>query len=209
LLNPQIAHLLLMGGLAGLFFALISPGTAIFTGVLGGLCLLLGLYALAILPTNVAGLLLILFGLLLFALEFMVVSFGLLSIAAAIAIFFGSVILFRFEYGIEYVPITSILVATISLTALILFCLYRFVIKAHKKKPVQDSDILLGQKAVVRQWNSTNGFIHIQGESWSAVSNRPLELSPGDTVYVTAIQGLTLTVDHEFPTQHLSPRSLL
>jgi membrane-bound serine protease (ClpP class) len=200
LLNPQIAHLLLMGGLAGLFFALISPGTAIFTGVIGGLCLLLGLYALAMLPTNVAGLLLILFGLMLFALEFMVVSFGLLSIAAAVAIFFGSVILFRFEYGMENVPITSILVATIGLTAFILSCLYLFVIKTHKKKPVQSSDTLIGQKAVVRQWDSTNGFIHVQGESWSAVSNRPLELSPGDTVYVTSVQGLTLTVDPKLPT---------
>lgn len=197
LLDPQIAYFLLMGGLAGLFFELTNPG-AIFPGVLGGLCLLLGLYALSILPTNVAGLLLILFGLMLFALELMITSFGLLSIAAMVAIFFGSVILFRFEYGMGSVPMTSILVTTVGLSAFVLFCVY-LVAKAHKHRPFQSSDSLIGQKAVVRQWNSTSGIVHVQGESWSAVSDRPLELMHGDVVYVTAVQGLTLTIEPKLP----------
>lgn len=198
LLDPQIAYLLLMGGLAGLFFELLSPG-AIFPGVLGGLCLLLGLYAMAILPTNVAGLLLILFGMMLFALELMITSFGLLSIAAVVAIFFGSVILFRFEYGMGAIPIWSILITTLGLSAFALFCVY-LATKAHKHKPLQDSDTFIGQKAVVRQWRSTTGFVFFQGESWSAVSNRPLELNPDDAVYVTSVQGLTLTIDTTMPT---------
>lgn len=199
LLDPQIAYFLLMGGLAGLFFELTNPG-AIFPGVLGGLCLLLGLYALAILPTNVAGLLLILFGLMLFALELMITSFGLLSIAAVVAIFFGSVILFRFEYGMGDVPMTSILVTTVGLSVFVLFCVY-LVAKAHKHRPFQSSDTLIGQKAVVRQWSSTNGLVHIEGESWSAESARPLALTPGDAVYITSVQGLTLTIDTTMPTQ--------
>jgi len=86
-LDPQVAYLLLIGGLAGLFFELTSPG-AIFPGVFGGICLLLGLYALSILPTNAAGVLLILFGLVLFLLELKVTSFGLLTIAGMAALFF-------------------------------------------------------------------------------------------------------------------------
>lgn len=197
LLDPQIAYFLLMGGIAGLFFELTNPG-AIFPGVLGGLCLLLGLYALSILPTNVAGLLLILFGLMLFALELMITSFGLLSIAAAVSIFFGSVILFRFEYGMGSVPMTSIIVTTIGISSFAVFCLY-LIAKAHKNKPVQGVHSLIGHKAIVRQWDATHGLVHVQGETWSADSQSPLDLKPGDPVFVQSVNGLVLTIDPHQP----------
>jgi membrane-bound serine protease (ClpP class) len=197
LLDPQIAYFLLMGGLAGLFFELTNPG-AIFPGVFGGLCLLLGLYALSILPTNVAGLLLILFGLMLFALEVMITSFGLLSIAGAVAVFFGSVILFRFEYGVGSVPMTSIFVTTIALSAFTVLCVY-LVAKAHRSRPVQGEHSLLGQKGVVRQWSATAGLVHVQGETWSAVSQHALNLNSGDRVYIQSVDGLVLTVHTQQP----------
>lgn len=199
LLDPQIAYFLLMGGLAGLFFELTNPG-AIFPGVFGGLCLLLALYALAILPTNVAGLLLILFGLMLFALELTIMSFGLLSIAGAVAIFFGSTILFRFEYGMGSVPMTSILLTTAGLSAFIILCMY-LVVTAHRSKPVQGKHTLVGHKAVVSQWNAASGFVHVQGETWSAVSEHPLTIKPGDVVVVKSIDGLILTVDSQLHNQ--------
>lgn len=192
MLDPQIAYFLLMGGIAGLFFELTNPG-AIFPGVLGGLCLLLGLYALSILPTNVAGLLLILFGLMLFALELMITSFGLLSIAATVAIFFGSVILFRFEYGLGGVPILSIIVTTAGLSLFIIMCLY-LIAKAHKNKPFQGTHVLIGKKATVRRWENSQGIVHAQGEPWSAVSLQPLDLHPGDVVNIADIDGVILTV---------------
>jgi len=193
LLDPQIAYFLLMGGIAGLFFELTNPG-AIFPGVMGSLCLLLGLYALSILPTNVAGLLLILFGLMLFALEVMITSFGLLSIAGAVAIFFGSVILFRFEYGMGGVPMTSIIVTTAGLSLFAIFCVY-LIAKAHRNKPFQGEHAIVGQKAVVRQWNSAHGIVSLQGETWSAVSDGPRNINPGDVVIVKAMEGLVLTID--------------
>lgn len=199
MLDPQIAYLLLMGGIAGLFFELTNPG-AIFPGVLGGLCLLLGLYALSILPTNVAGLLLILFGLMLFALELMITSFGLLSIAATVAIFFGSVILFRFEYGMGGVPMLSIIVTTMGLSLFIILCLY-LIAKAHKNKPVQGTHAIVGKKATVRRWVSTSGIVHAQGESWSAVSEQPLALHAGDVVHVSSIDGVVLTITPQQPVQ--------
>jgi membrane-bound serine protease (ClpP class) len=201
MLDPQIAYFLLMGGIAGLFFELTNPG-AISPGVLGGLCLLLGLYALSILPTNVAGLLLILFGLMLFGLELMITSFGLLSVAATIAIFFGSVILFRFEYGVGGVPMTSIIVTTVGISAFIGFCLY-LVAKAQRSKPFSGSHQLIGNKAQVRQWNMKQGIVHLLGENWSAVSETPLQLQPGDMVSVTAVDGLLLHIT-PFETNNIS-----
>lgn len=192
MLDPQIAYFLLMGGLAGIFFELTNPG-AIFPGVLGGLCLLLGLYALSILPTNVAGLLLILFGLMLFGLELMISSFGLLSLAAVISIFFGSVILFRFEYGIGGVPMPSIIVTTIGISAFVGLCLY-LVAKAHRNKPFIGPHQLIGQTAKVKHWSRDHGVVHLQGESWTAVSDAPLSLQPDDVVSVSNVDGLVLHV---------------
>lgn len=192
ILDPQIAYFLLMGGMAGLFFELTNPG-AIFPGVLGGLCLLLGLYALSILPTNVAGLLLILFGLMLFALEIMITSFGLLSIAGTIAVFFGSVILFRFEYGMGGLPMTSVLITTAGLSFFAVVCVY-LIAKAHRHPPVQGPHVLIGQQAVVRRWDATRGIVHVQGENWTAQSSAALTLTPGDSVTVTAVDGLVVTI---------------
>lgn len=192
MLDPQIAYFLLMGGLAGIFFELTNPG-AIFPGVLGGLCLLLGLYALSILPTNVAGLLLILFGLMLFGLELMIASFGLLSLAAVIAIFFGSVILFRFEYGIGGVPMASIIITTLGLSAFVALCVY-LVTKAHRNKPFSGPHQLIGRIAKVRHWTKETGMVHLQGETWSAVSDVPLTLQPDDLVTVADVDGLVLQI---------------
>ncbi|GAB6059893.1 nodulation protein NfeD [Desulfonatronum parangueonense] len=192
MLDPQIAYFLLMGGLAGIFFELTNPG-AIFPGVLGGLCLLLGLYALSILPTNVAGLLLILFGLMLFGLELMVTSFGLLSIAATIAIFFGSVILFRFEYGLGGVHMTTILVTTAGISAFMVLCVY-LVARAHQRKPFSGPHQLVGSNAKVLRWSGQRGMVHLHGESWSAESDRPLNLESDDMVTVTEADGLVLKI---------------
>ncbi|SDB16904.1 membrane-bound serine protease (ClpP class) [Desulfonatronum thiosulfatophilum] len=197
MLDPQIAYFLLMGGLAGIFFELTNPG-AIFPGVLGGLCLLLGLYALSILPTNVAGLLLILFGLMLFGLELMVTSFGLLSIAATIAIFFGSVILFRFEYGLGGVHMATILVTTAGISAFMAFCIY-LVARAHHHKPFTGPHKLIGGNARVLRWSGQRGMVHLHGESWSAESQTPMSLEPGDLVTVAEVDGLVLKITHNQP----------
>jgi membrane-bound serine protease (ClpP class) len=112
LLHPQVAYLLLMGGMLGLFIEITHPG-AIFPGVLGGLCLLLGLYAMSVLPTDVTGLLLLGFSLLLFFLEAQVVSYGLLSVAGAIAMLIGSILLFRDDYGTLHVPVAFLLIPAV------------------------------------------------------------------------------------------------
>ena len=90
--HPNIAYILLSLGMLGLTIELWTPG-AILPGVVGGLSLLLAFFALQVLPVNYAGLLLMLFGLLLFVLEMKVTSYGLLTVGGIISLIFGSMML--------------------------------------------------------------------------------------------------------------------
>lgn len=192
LLDPQIAYLLLLGGMAGLFFELTNPG-AILPGALGGICLLLGLYAMSVLPTNAAGLLLIIFGLVLFLLEIKIVSFGLLSVGGLVCFFIGSLILFDFEYGMQGLPMSMVIGTTLGM-ALILGTAVVLVIKAHKRAPAQGVSTLLGRRAIVRNWSGNEGQVFLRGEVWSARSDTEQKFNKGDEVEVVDASGLVLTV---------------
>ncbi len=191
LLDPQVAYLLLLGGLAGLFFEFATPG-AIVPGVIGGLCLLLGLYALSILPTNVAGLLLILFGVVLFILEIHFTSYGLLSVAAIIALFIGSMILFRFEPGFRGLPLRTAVVTVAVVSALIGSGVW-LAAKAQAGRPALGLPSLVGEVGEVRSWLGLSGQIHIHGEIWTARAQTP-DLAIGSKVKVISAVGLTLEV---------------
>jgi membrane-bound serine protease (ClpP class) len=196
LLDPQIAYLLLLGGIAGLFFELSNPG-AIFPGVFGGICLLLGLYAMAVLPTNVAGLLLILLALVLFILEIAVTSYGLLSIGGAISLFIGSMILFRFEYGFDALPVSLILPTVLGVTLLIGLGIV-LVTRAQLKPKSTGSEAMLGLSGEVLSWKGGQGRIRVRGEIWKARTPGETELEPGSTVQVNDIDGLDLLVEPEW-----------
>ncbi|NJB67980.1 membrane-bound serine protease (ClpP class) [Desulfobaculum xiamenense] len=193
LLNPQIAYLLLLGGLAGLFFEMTTPG-AVFPGVFGGLCLLLALYALSVLPTNAAGILLILFAMLLFILEIFVTSYGLLSISALLALFFGSTILFRVDYGFTGLPMATI-ISTVAGAGIIIGAGLYLIARAQRLAPRLGPQTLKGQTGTVRTWHSTEGQILIRGEIWSAHSASAQDLPPGQRVTVVDLDGLTLIVE--------------
>ncbi len=199
LLEPQVAYMLLLGGMAGLFFEMTTPG-AIFPGVFGGLCLLLGLYAMAILPTNIAGLLLILFGLVLFLLELKVTSFGMLSLAGLVSLFIGSTILFRFEYGMAGLPMSTILV-TVGGLGLCVGLGIVLVTRAHLRRPSLGASALVGQVARVRSWTGNSGTVFVRGEIWNARAAEDLDLQPGDPMLILSIKGLQLTVAPEAPSR--------
>jgi len=192
LLDPQVAYLLMLGGMAGLFFELASPG-AVLPGVLGGICLLLGLYAMAILPTNVAGFLLIVFGLVLFVLEIKIISYGLLSLAAVVSLFIGSLILFRFDYGFGRMPYSTVIVTVGGVTLLIGLAVY-LVAKAHRTRPMLGLQSMEGMTGEVKSWSDGQGTIMVRGELWTAITESGLDLQPGDSVRVTSARGLTLVV---------------
>lgn len=193
LLDPQIAYLLLLGGMVGLFFEFSTPG-AIFPGVFGGLCLILGLYAMSVLPTNAAGILLIIFALVLLILEVYVTSFGMLGVGAMVALFIGSTILFDPSQGMAGLPLSLILSTIVPIAAILGGCLV-VITRAQRSKPVSGAQAMVGEIALVRAWSAGAGTVFIRGEQWKAESKMPMDQVR--RVRIVGVQGLTLMVEPE------------
>lgn len=197
LLHPQVAYLLLLGGLAGLFFELTTPG-AVFPGVFGGLCLILALYALSVLPTSAAGVALILLGLVLFWLEVKITSYGMLSVAAMAALFTGSVILFEPGQGLPGLPLTTVIVTVLGLSAGLAGLVF-LVVRAQRSRHALGLEAMLGLTGEVREWSGQSGVILVRGELWQARSDGTPDLAPGTPVRVTDLDGLTLIIGPATP----------
>ncbi len=194
LLDPQIAYLLLLGGIAGIFFELSSPG-AVFPGVFGGICLLLSLYALSVLPTNVAGLLLILLGFVLFVLEIKVTSYGMLTIGGLVCLFLGSTILFKFELTSPGLTMKTILPSVLGIGVFVGVVLY-LVTKAQVNPSPVGLESMVGRIGEVVEWDGNKGKIKVRGEIWKAQSLRGnSDLRKGTRVRVIACEGLTLIIE--------------
>lgn len=188
LLHPQVAYFLLLGGLAGLFFEIVTPG-AVLPGVLGGLSLLLALYAMSVLPTRGAGLGLVLLGLLFFWLEVKITSYGLLGLAAVAALFLGSLILFDPGSGLPGLPLSTVIVTVAGLSA-VLAGLVTLVVRSQRSRRVQGDQAMLGLAAEVLDWAKDHGQARVRGEIWAARSDA--ELTPGARAVVIGRNGLTL-----------------
>jgi membrane-bound serine protease (ClpP class) len=183
-----------MGGMLGLFIEITHPG-AVFPGVFGGLCLLLGLYAMSVLPTDVTGLLLLAFSLLLFLLEVKIVSYGLLSVAGAVAMFVGSLLLFRDDYGTLSIPMSFIVVPVASVSAAAAG-LVLLVVRARRNERRFGLDALVGEEGEVRDWDGGHGTIFIRGEIWAAKgATANFSLERGMRVRVVSASGLTLEIE--------------
>ncbi len=192
LLHPQIAYMLLLGGMAGLFFELTNTG-AVFPGVLGGICLLLGLYAMSVLPTNAAGVLLLLLGVVFFVLEIKITSYGMLTVAALVSLFFGSLILFKPGEGFDRLPL-SLIISTVSTLGVLLGLAVFLVARTMRNPPASGGEAMLGLRAEVREWARDRGMVLVRGELWKARTESPQELREGEEVEVVAREGLTLTI---------------
>ncbi|MBF0530879.1 MAG: nodulation protein NfeD [Deltaproteobacteria bacterium] len=189
LADPNIAYILMMLGLAGLYFELANPG-AIFPGVVGGVCLILAFYSFQMLPINYAGLLLILLGAILFLLEIKVTSHGLLSLGGIISLTMGSIFLFTPE---EYVSVSwSVMIPVVATVAAFFIIVTGLVVKAHTKISRSGVAGLIGLKGPVKIWQGRQGKVLVHGEWWLAVSDD--RLTPGDVIEVTSVEGLTLKV---------------
>src|SRR3989304_3472710 len=140
--NPNVAYILMIIGVAGIYFELANPG-AIFPGVIGAVCLVLAFYAFQTLPINYAGLLLIGLGIIFFIVELMVVSYGLLTIAGVVSLLLGSLMLFDSPAPYFQISIWVILPAIILMTAVILGAMF-YAVKIHRKKPVSGQEEMLG-----------------------------------------------------------------
>lgn len=191
LTNPTLAYILLMVGIYGLVLEGYNPG-ALVPGVIGGISLLLALYAFQILPINFAGLALMLLGFALIAVELFVPSFGILGIGGVIAVVFGSVILM--DSGVPGFEINTGLVIAMGLSAAALFAgVIYLVSRAIRRPTVTGTEALMGQHAeVISSFEGGLGRVHLDGEDWHATSDDAL--SVGDQAVVTGIDGLTLKV---------------
>ena len=189
--NPNIAYILMLLGIYGLFFELTNPGF-VLPGVIGGISLLLALYALQVLPVNYAGLALMILGVIFMIAELYAPSFGALGIGGIIAFVIGSVILFDTEGSGMQVAI-PIIVAVSTVGSIFFLITLRMVFAAHHKPIVSGVDEMLGSIGQVQEDFEGSGHIHIHGEAWQVESKLPLKR--GDQVRVTSIDGLILSVE--------------
>lgn len=193
--HPNIAYILLSLGTLGLTIELWNPG-AVLPGVVGGLSLLLAFFALQVLPINFAGLLLMLFGLLLFALEIKVTSYGLLSIGGIVSLIFGSLMLIDSpapEFQLSFGLILSVVLGFSAIAAF----LVRLALTSQRSVAVTGVEGLMGETgyAIEPILPGTPGRVRLHGEIWNAVANEAI--AGGDRTTVTNVSGLTLTVRKE------------
>jgi membrane-bound serine protease (ClpP class) len=192
--NPNVAYVLFLLGLVGLYFELSTPG-AVLPGVVGGISLLLALYAFSVLPVNLAGLGLILFAILLFVAEIKVVSHGLLSVGGAIALIAGSLLLFsghgdKNGYRVDLGIIVPGIVVTLAVVGLLSFKTMQLRLLPART----GASAMVGSLArVVDGFADGSGRVHIHGEYWEA--SGPPGLSPGELVKVTRVEGMALAVE--------------
>ena len=189
--NPQVALLLMLVGVYGLVFEGWNPG-AIVPGVVGVVCLLLAAYALQVLPVNYAGLALIIVGLVLVVAEGFVPSFGALGLGGIVAFIFGSIMMF--DSGIPGFGVSIGFVVTLStVMGLAVLWLVSFVIKLRRRGAVTGKGSIVGGTGVATEAFSEAGMIWLEGESWQAESQVPIEKD--QHVVVTAMDGLILQVE--------------
>jgi membrane-bound serine protease (ClpP class) len=193
--DPNIAYFLLMLGIWGLFFEFSNPGS-ILPGVLGGIFLILALYAMQTLPVNWAGLLLILFAIVLFILEVKVTSFGILTLGGVVAMFLGSVMLFRkpetvFEPALK-ISLQAIFTVTLA-TAAFFAIAVRLVVKAHREHATTGREGMIGATGTALTTLAPEGRVQVHGEIWQARSDAPIE--KGEPVKVLALSGLQVKVE--------------
>lgn len=188
--DPNIAYLLLMAGILGIYMEFSHPGV-IFPGVAGGICLLLALTSFQLLPINYAGLLLILLGIALLVGEAFLPSFGVLGIGGAISLALGSLLLFDTQSSDLVVDRSIIFTAVGTLSALMLLLGY-LVFKSQKRKPTMGMKGLLGEIGEVRVKLNPSGKIFVHGEYWSAEGDG--EIAVGEKVRVIGFEGMSLKV---------------
>lgn len=190
--DPNIAFILLMIGVYGILFEFYSPG-AVAPGVVGGICLLLGLAALTALPLNIAGLALLLFGIALMVAEKFSPSFGVLGIGGVVAFVAGALFLFDPEGADVDISVSWPLIAGATLTSVALMMLIAgFALQAYRRTVVIGGQELIGAKGEIVDWDGLRGGVRVRGEIWSAEADRGF--APGDVVQVKERRGLVLVV---------------
>ena len=189
--DPNIAYILMMVGMLGIFFELQNPGVTL-PGVIGGISLILAFFAFQSLPINWAGVLLILFGVGLLIAEIKIASHGVLTAGGVVAMILGSFMLYEApEVGFRVA--WTVILPTVGATAGLVIWAVSAGVRAMMRKPVTGSSGMIGRLAVARSALGPEGQVQLDGEIWRAVSDGGA-IAAGEQVRVTAVDGLTLKV---------------
>jgi membrane-bound serine protease (ClpP class) len=164
--NPNLAYILLMLGLLGLYFEFSNPG-AILPGVLGGIFLLLAIFSFQILPINYVGLLLILLAIGLFILEVKIQSYGILTVGGITAMIIGSIMLIDTPIP-EFRPSLKVIIPVALALSLIFVFLIVIAIRAHMKRVYTGKEGLVGEIGVAKSDIKPEGKVFVHGETWNA-----------------------------------------
>jgi membrane-bound serine protease (ClpP class) len=188
--DPNVAYLLMMLGLYGILFEIYNPG-AIFPGVVGGISLILALYAFQTIPISYAGLFLIILGIIFFILELKIVSHGVLGLAGIISIIIGSIMLIDIPSSIFSISYKTILAVGI-LSGIFVFGVLSYAIKAQLSKVKTGKEGLIGETGIAKTDVFESGKIFLHGELWNAKSDE--HIKGGEKVVVTGVEELILKV---------------
>ncbi len=191
--DPNIAYILMMIGLAGLYFELSHPG-AIFPGVVGGIAIILAFFSFQTLPINYAGVLLIILAIVFFIMEMKIASYGLLSVAGVVALLLGSIMLF--ESGPPGMQLSrGVLIPTILIVSGFFVGIAYLAFRAQTLKPMTGAAGLIGETGVATKALRPDGKVFVHGELWNAVSAAPIK--KGAKIRVIGIDKLVLDVEEE------------
>ncbi len=181
--NPNLAYILLMLGLLGLYFEFSNPG-AILPGVLGGLCLLVAIFSFQILPINYVGLILILLSIGLFILEIKVQSYGILSVGGILAMVIGSIMLIDAPIPELRPSLKFIIPVAIGLSLIFLFLII-LAVRVHMRKALTGKEGLVGNIGVARTELNPEGKVFVHGEIWDAEAEQ--DIPEGTKVKVSEV----------------------
>jgi membrane-bound serine protease (ClpP class) len=189
--NPNVAYILLLLGAYGLIFELANPG-AVAPGVVGGISLLVALYALNMLPVDYAGAGLVLLGIGLMVAEVFIGTFGVIGAGGIVAFVIGSIIMFHSNapgFGLSLAIVAAGTIVTAGLFVLVLAMLLR----SRRRAVITGGEALLGAEGEVVKWQEGEGRVRVKGEIWRARAAGPLQ--PGAHIRVVGREGLVLTVE--------------
>jgi len=193
--NPSVAYILILLGIYALIFEFTNPGL-VLPGVVGVICVLLAMYAFHLLPVNYAGLLLILLGIAFMVAEAFLPAFGSLGIGGLIALVLGSIILIDADSvptGFD-IPYTLIGVVAVASAAFVFFVV-GVAVRNRRRPVVTGREQMIGAAGEALEDFEREGWARVHGESWRVRSSGPVRR--GERLHVTAIDGLTLTVEVE------------
>jgi membrane-bound serine protease (ClpP class) len=190
--DPNIAYMLLMAGILGLYMEFSNPGV-LFPGITGAICLVMALISLQLLSFNYAGLVLIILGIALLAGEAFMPSFGILGIGGVISLALGSFLLFDTPNSDLTIDGTIVYTAVATMATLVLAIGY-LVFRSQKARPTLGMDGLIGEIGEVRATLNPSGKVFVHGEYWNAQTQTDGQINVGDKVQIVGYDGMNLKV---------------